>query len=105
LQRLPIDVIKIDRSFVDDLGTRRNGDAIVASMLQLAHQVGAVCIAEGVETEIQRVALLHNGCGLAQGYLFARPVAATEFEQLLIANRFTSVDSTAKAKIAAVPLV
>ena len=91
LQQLPIDVIKIDRSFVDDLGTRRNGEAIVASMLQLAHQVGAICIAEGVETEIQRDALLHNGCALAQGYLFARPVPATEFEQLLTDQQLTAV--------------
>ncbi|MEY2583388.1 MAG: hypothetical protein QOE09_3237 [Ilumatobacteraceae bacterium] len=89
LQQLPIDVIKIDRTFVGDVGTRRNGDAIVASMLQLAHQVGATCIAEGVETELQRDVLVHNGCPLAQGYLFARPVPATQFEQLLVANRAT----------------
>jgi diguanylate cyclase len=83
LQQLPIDVIKIDRSFVCDLGTRRNGGAIVASMLQLAHRVGAICIAEGVETEMQSEVLSRNGCHLAQGYLFARPVPALEFEQLL----------------------
>jgi EAL domain-containing protein (putative c-di-GMP-specific phosphodiesterase class I) len=87
LQQLPIDVIKIDRSFVEDLGTSRNGDAIVVSLLQLAHQIGATCVAEGVETEMQRDALVHNGCPLAQGYLFAHPVPAPEFEQLLTAKR------------------
>ena len=86
LQQLPIDVIKIDRSFVEDLGTHRNGDAIVASLLQLAHHVGANCVAEGVETETQREALWRSGCSLAQGYLFARPVPACEFELLLAEN-------------------
>lgn len=93
LQQLPIDVIKIDRSFVGDLGTRRNGGAIVSSMLQLAHRVGAICIAEGVETEMQSEVLSRNGCALAQGYLFARPVPAIEFEQLL-------ADATAYATFA-----
>jgi EAL domain-containing protein (putative c-di-GMP-specific phosphodiesterase class I) len=83
LQQLPIDVIKIDRSFVGDLGTRRNGGAIVASMLQLAHRVGAICVAEGVETETQSAALSRNGCPFAQGFLFSRPIPAAEFEQLL----------------------
>jgi EAL domain-containing protein (putative c-di-GMP-specific phosphodiesterase class I) len=95
LQQLPIDVIKIDRSFVEDLGTHRNGDAIVASLLQLAHHVGATCVAEGVETETQREALWRSGCSLAQGYLFARPVPACEFELLLAENvmeRVTRVD-------------
>ena len=105
LQRLPIDVIKIDRSFVDDLGTRRNGEAIVASMLQLAEQVGAICVAEGVETEVQRDALLHNGCALAQGYLFARPVPSIGFEQLLAADRSTPVDPAAKTKVETIPVV
>jgi EAL domain-containing protein (putative c-di-GMP-specific phosphodiesterase class I) len=86
LQQLPIDVIKIDRSFVDDLGTHRRGDAIVASLLQLAHRVDAICVAEGVETEEQRTTLIEHGCTFAQGFLFARPVPAVEFEQLLVAE-------------------
>jgi EAL domain-containing protein (putative c-di-GMP-specific phosphodiesterase class I) len=98
LQQLPIDVIKIDRTFVNDLGTRRNGEAIVASMLQLAHQIGANCIAEGVETEIHRDALLHNGCVLAQGYLFSRPVPGPQFEQLLTADSTTLTNTRAQAQ-------
>ena len=104
LQQLPIDIIKIDRSFVADLGTARHGEAIVASLLQLAHQIGATCVAEGVETEIQRDALVHNGCRLAQGYLFAHPVPATEFEQLLTADG-TTPDPRVKAKIETTPSV
>jgi diguanylate cyclase len=105
LQQLPIDVIKIDRSFVNDLGTRRNGEAIVASMLQLAHQVGATCIAEGVENEGQRDALLNAGCALAQGFLFARPVPATQFEQLLTTDRSAPADQRPKGRIETTPVV
>lgn len=83
LQQLPLDVLKIDRSFVNDLGTRRNGEAIVLSMLKLARDIGASCIAEGVETETQRDALARNGCIVAQGYLFSRPVPAEQFEQMI----------------------
>jgi EAL domain-containing protein (putative c-di-GMP-specific phosphodiesterase class I) len=87
LQQLPIDVVKIDRTFVNDLGTGRRGDAIVASIVQLAQEIDATCIAEGVETEGQRDALLRHGCTLAQGFLFARPVPANEFERMLSAGR------------------
>jgi EAL domain-containing protein (putative c-di-GMP-specific phosphodiesterase class I) len=87
LQQLPIDVIKIDRSFVGEVGTSRNGDAIVASMLQLAHRIGATCVAEGVETDMQREALLRDGCLLAQGFLFSRPIPAPQFEHLLAAHQ------------------
>ena len=103
LQQLPIDVIKIDRSFVGDLGTRRNGGAIVASLLQLAQEIGATCVAEGVETEIQRDALSRNGCPFAQGFLFARPLPASQFEQLLTAGRATPPDGREKVQIATTP--
>jgi EAL domain-containing protein (putative c-di-GMP-specific phosphodiesterase class I) len=83
LQELPIDVIKIDQSFVNDLGARPRGDAIVTSVLQLARNLGATCVAEGVETSNQRDILSRNGCTLAQGYFFAQPVPAHDFEQLL----------------------
>ena len=86
LQQLPIDVIKIDRSFVNDLGTGNRGEAIVATLVQLAHRLDTICIAEGVETEAQRNALIGHGCTLAQGYLFARPMPAVEFELLLVAD-------------------
>ena len=92
LQQLPIDVIKIDRTFVEDLGTDRRGDAIVASLLQLANRIDATCIAEGVETEAQRDTLIRHGCTLAQGYLFARPVPALEFERLLVADGILHAD-------------
>jgi EAL domain-containing protein (putative c-di-GMP-specific phosphodiesterase class I) len=83
LQRLPIDVIKIDRSFVHDLGTSHRSDAIVTSLLQLAENLETTCVAEGVETASQRDTLARNGCSLAQGYLFAPPMPAANFERLL----------------------
>jgi EAL domain-containing protein (putative c-di-GMP-specific phosphodiesterase class I) len=83
LQQLPVDVIKIDRSFINDLGTRRRGDPIVSSLLQLGRRIGATCIAEGVETRSQHDILVQQGCTTAQGYLYARPLLEAHFEYLL----------------------
>jgi EAL domain-containing protein (putative c-di-GMP-specific phosphodiesterase class I) len=73
MQELPIDVIKIDRGFAEDLGTVHRGDAIVTALLQLAQNVGATCVAEGAATSTQRDILARSGCPLTQGYLFAGP--------------------------------
>ncbi|MEI8080998.1 MAG: GGDEF domain-containing response regulator [Actinomycetes bacterium] len=77
LKRYPIDKIKIDRSFVSGMGDgSTSDDAIVTSIVGLAAAVGAVCVAEGVETSEQRHALLALGCRHAQGFFFSRPVPA-----------------------------
>lgn len=86
LRQLPIDVIKIDRSFVSELERHQRSDSIVGSLSQLAHELGATCVAEGVETEAQRAILMGHGCNLAQGYLFARPIEPLRFEELLAAG-------------------
>ena len=80
LKLFPLDAIKIDRSFVAGLGTDEgNGDhAIVRSVVWLADALGFAVVAEGVETQEQREMLIDLGCGLAQGFLFARPRAAAE---------------------------
>lgn len=80
LQQFPISELKIDRSFVTGLGAGSHTDnaAIVAACVQLAHGVGIHALAEGVETQAERDALLAMGCDLAQGYLFARPLPALE---------------------------
>jgi len=78
LQRFPLDVLKIDKSFVDGLGDDRRGAEIVAAVVKLAHALGLQVIAEGVETEHQLEVLRTLGCDLAQGYLFSRPVPAHE---------------------------
>jgi diguanylate cyclase (GGDEF)-like protein/PAS domain S-box-containing protein len=73
LKRFPVDELKIDRSFIDGLGTDPEDSAIVASVLGLARGVGVAAVAEGVETEEQRQALAALGCRLAQGYLWSPP--------------------------------
>ena len=78
LKRYPISALKIDRSFVSGLGQETDDHAIVASLVSLARAVGAVCIAEGIETDTQHERLVALGCQLAQGYLFSRPVPASE---------------------------
>ncbi len=83
LKRYPIQALKIDRSFVSGMGQNADDDAIVASVISLAHAVGAVCIGEGVETPEQQDALRALGCDLAQGYLFGRPVPAEQLPDLV----------------------
>ena len=78
LQRFPLDILKIDKSFVDELGVDQGGAEIVAAVVKLAHALGLQVIAEGVETERQLDALVRLDCDFAQGYLFSRPVPAHE---------------------------
>jgi diguanylate cyclase (GGDEF)-like protein len=74
LRHFPVEVLKIDRSFVDGLGTDEHDSAIVASIMSMAIAMGLHVIAEGVEHERQADALVRLGCRYAQGFLFSRPV-------------------------------
>jgi len=85
LQRFPVDELKIDQSFVAGLGTGPGDTAIVASCVQLAHAIGLRAVAEGVETEDQRRALVELGCDVGQGYLFSRPVPAVDLDATVAA--------------------
>jgi diguanylate cyclase (GGDEF)-like protein/PAS domain S-box-containing protein len=76
LKRFPIDVIKVDKSFVDGLGRDAGDEAIVATVVELAHTLGMQAVAEGVETDVQLRWLRQLHCDVAQGYLFSRPVPA-----------------------------
>ncbi|MCU1602071.1 MAG: diguanylate cyclase/phosphodiesterase with and sensor(s) [Frankiales bacterium] len=78
LKRFPVDVLKIDRSFVDGLGTDADDLAIVQAILALAGALGIDTIAEGIETEAQRDVLQSLGCRHAQGFLLGRPAAAAD---------------------------
>ncbi len=79
LFRFPIDTIKIDQSFVREIGSETKPDAIIAAVTAMAHRLGLTVAAEGVETESQAAFLRAEGCDLFQGYLFARPLRAREF--------------------------
>jgi predicted signal transduction protein with EAL and GGDEF domain len=74
LSTVPMDEIKIDRSFVERLDTRRGAAAIVAAVVSLARELGVDAVAEGVETEQELEKLRSIGCELAQGFRFARPM-------------------------------
>jgi diguanylate cyclase (GGDEF)-like protein len=83
LRKLPLDVLKIDRSFVADIGTTRNASSLVNAILSMAHALGLSCVAEGVEQESQLSFLAVHHCHEVQGFLFARPMAAEDFERWL----------------------
>ncbi|MGE4552434.1 MAG: putative bifunctional diguanylate cyclase/phosphodiesterase [Desulfovibrionaceae bacterium] len=80
LLSFPFDVIKIDRSFIRDLGTGSGGSRLVESIMHLAESIGLSTVAEGVETPAQRRRLMELGCGYGQGYLFSRPLAPAMVE-------------------------
>jgi len=82
LKRFPIDTLKIDQSFVRDITTDPDDAAIAKSIISMAHDMQLRVIAEGVETEAQKLFLQQRHCDEMQGYLFSRPVPAAEFETL-----------------------
>jgi diguanylate cyclase (GGDEF)-like protein len=83
LKRLPLDRLKIDRSFVRDILVDESSGAIAQTIISLSRAMGLPVIAEGVETELQREFLANLGCHAFQGYLFGRPVPLEKFELLL----------------------
>ncbi|HVT66024.1 MAG TPA: EAL domain-containing protein [Mycobacteriales bacterium] len=87
LKELPVDVVKIDRSFVAGIAHEGADASIVASITDLAHALRRTVIAEGVEDSIQQRALAELGCDLGQGYLFASPQPPRCVEILLAADR------------------
>ena len=76
LARFPIDVVKIDQSFVRDIDHDRVKSAIVSAVVALSQAIGSTTVVEGVETLAQLEELQNLGCDVAQGYYFARPVSA-----------------------------
>ena len=88
LKRFDIDYLKIDQSFIQNLETDQNDLVLSEAIVIMAHKLGLNVIAEGVETEAQRRLLLKIGCDYGQGYLFSRPLPASEFEGFLTTSVF-----------------
>ena len=86
LKRLPLDVLKIDKSFVDDIPHKKDDMEIAATIVAIAHTLRLKVLAEGVETCEQLAFLKDQGCDCYQGYLMSKPVPADQFEQLLRQN-------------------
>ncbi|WGI34763.1 EAL domain-containing protein [Mycolicibacterium aubagnense] len=94
LKSLPVDILKIDRSFVTDLGSNPGDLAIVRAIIALADSFGLQIVAEGVETKAAATTLLRHGCHRAQGFLLSRPLPsdqmATLYRKGRVPVRFTS---------------
>lgn len=87
LKQFPVDTLKIDKSFIEDIADSRQNTTIVASIIELAHSLKLEVIAEGVEKNDQYEILRRKKCDLVQGYLFSHPLPADEFTKLLEAEQ------------------
>ena len=92
LRHLPIDQLKIDRSFIKDITEDAEDTAIAAAIIALAQSLRLEVVAEGVETRGQVDLLTARGCRMMQGYYFSRPVPADEFTQMLNQNNASAAD-------------
>ncbi len=84
IKRFPIDVLKVDRSFVMDIPDDKNDMAITAAVIAMAHKLDLNVVAEGVETDEQLQYLRLNNCDEGQGYLFSRPLSLGQLHQYLV---------------------
>jgi EAL domain-containing protein (putative c-di-GMP-specific phosphodiesterase class I) len=83
LKRFPVDVVKIDRSFVSEMESDAGDAAIVRAVLNLSHKLGIQVVAEGIETLAQASLLWEQDCELGQGYFFGRPLAGEDVSQFI----------------------
>jgi diguanylate cyclase (GGDEF)-like protein/PAS domain S-box-containing protein len=100
LQRFPVDVLKIDRSFVSGMPADSGSNAIVSGIIRLAHGLGLQTVAEGVETSEQLAALHELGCDIAQGYFWARPLASEDFLEWYQSARTTPAPPADRGRVA-----
>lgn len=82
LKRFPIDVVKVDKSFIAEMDEKANDRALVQAIIAMSHALGLQVVAEGVESEGQIALLRQMGCRYGQGYFFSRPIPANEFDLL-----------------------
>ncbi len=88
LRQFPVDVLKIDRSFIADMDGRADGAVLIHALVELGRTLGLTTIAEGIELQTQLEGLRLENCDGGQGFIFSRPVDAVGIEQLLIQSRF-----------------
>jgi EAL domain-containing protein (putative c-di-GMP-specific phosphodiesterase class I) len=93
LSELPIDTLKIDRTFTARLPADLKGCTLVSTIIGLAHAFDMTTVAEGVETQAQLDYLIREGCDESQGYLHSRPVAKAEFERFMGHSRPAQQDT------------
>jgi EAL domain-containing protein (putative c-di-GMP-specific phosphodiesterase class I) len=94
LQQFPVDILKIDRAFIDGIELGDEQSSLAKAIVSLAAVLGLVAVAEGIETNAQAAALAGLGCGLAQGFHFARPLGPDAIARLL--NGHTADRATAE---------
>ena len=100
LRRLPIDKLKIDKSFVQDIEDSSDSRAIVQAIAAMAHRLNLRVIAEGVEDEAQAEALREAGCDQGQGFLYARPLSADEAARFIVERQGTWLSTTPRGRSA-----
>lgn len=83
LKRFPVDIVKIDRSFVNDVTSDPEDAALCEAIIAMANHLNLTVVAEGIETQDQLEFLRNSGCSLAQGYYFSQPIPASEFSGLM----------------------
>ncbi len=93
LKKLPIDQVKIDKSFIHDISSHPDDAVIIQTIIAMTKQMGMSVLAEGVETEVQREFLERSDCFLFQGYLFSKPAPVEQFEVLLENKKKISIPS------------
>lgn len=91
LKKLPIEVLKIDKSFTDFVSSKKGDEIIVESVITLAQNLGLDIVVEGIETKEQLGFFKSRGCNIGQGYLFSKPLPPSEIEELLLANKIFSL--------------
>lgn len=91
LKNVPIDIIKIDREFLNETVVTEKGKTVIRHTIAMARQLNMKVVAEGVENVEQAAFLLESGCSIAQGFYYSRPITADEFENLAYKNKFDKI--------------
>ena len=86
LTRLPLDALKVDRSFIDGLGTDPRDTTITEAIVAMSHALSLEVVGEGAQTALQIAELSRLGCDFAQGFYFSRPVEAAQIERMLVSG-------------------